>query len=56
VADQHPEVNCDLVRQAIIDSAATKYRIVTHPWADSPTSTTDDGCDIPTEAQVDERV
>lgn len=56
ITDRYPDVNCDLVQQAIIDSAAEKYRIASPRSSAHPTSKADDGCDIPTETQVDERV
>jgi octanoyl-[GcvH]:protein N-octanoyltransferase len=40
VTDQHPEVDCDLVRQSVIDGAAARYQIVLPRWSNSATATT----------------
>jgi octanoyl-[GcvH]:protein N-octanoyltransferase len=38
VADRHPEISCDLVQQAIIDSAAARFRRVLPRSAEGTTS------------------
>jgi lipoate-protein ligase A len=56
IADQHTNLNCDVVQQAIVNGAVARYRLAMPQSVSSPTSTTDDASGIAREMSVDGHV